>query len=91
MMVMTLIPSSLDQYSVEREHTAGERKSPEVEGHQTPNTKPLSLSFRYFYVDNNLTKIYEKFFFFIQKNINNILEERDEGIIVNPCVQYLPV
>ena len=31
------------------------------------------------------------FFFFIQKNINNILEERDEGMIVNPCVQYLPV
>ena len=60
MVVMTLIRPSLDQYSVEREHTAGERKSPEVEGHQTPNTKPLSLSFRYFYVDNNLTKIYEK-------------------------------
>ena len=71
MMVMTLIPPSLDQYSVEREHTAGERKSPEVEGHQTPNTKPLSLSFRYFYVDNNLTKIYE-FFSSSYKRISTI-------------------
>ena len=72
MMMMTLIRPSLDQYSVEREHTAGERKSPEVEGHQTPN-KPLSLSFRYFYVDNNFTKIYEKFFFLHTKEYQQYL------------------
>ena len=90
MMVMTLIRPSLDQYSVEREHTAGERKSPEVEGHQTQN-KPLSLSFRYFYVDNNLTKIYE-FFSSSYKRISTISWRKEmKVLLINPCVQYLPV